>query len=141
MLKRMRRSASLLMALFAGHLSMVASGAVCVVPGMQQMNGAVQADGSGQMAGMSAMVMDVATAAVSDEQLAPAPDAASSDTAPCTAPVSGACVASMPCISALGADAGASIALPPAGQAGLQSLAVTVPASSGAAPDIPPPRA
>lgn len=140
MLTRLRRSAGLLLVLFAGHLSMVTGGAVCVVPGMQAMGDAVRSGGSGHIASMPKMVMDE-SATPGDDQAARASDAESSHQAPCSGPASATCVASMPCITAFGADPVASIALPRADKALVQQLAVLMPASSGSAPDLPPPRA
>ena len=51
MLPRLRRSAGLLLALFAGHLGMVTSGAVCTTRGMGTMSAPAP------MAGMAASAM------------------------------------------------------------------------------------
>lgn len=141
-LTHMRRSAGLLMALFASHLTMVAGGVVCVVPGMEPMAGAATADASSPMAampGMGGMTADNAAAAPTFDPMADA--GASTDEHPCSGPASGTCTAVMPCITALGAGQAAPIARPPTVHGRVRTVAVAMPASSAAAPDIPPPRA
>ena len=133
----MRRSAGLLLALFASHLTMVAGGVVCVVPGMEPMAGVVSADAPAHMASMPDMAgMTSANAAAN-----PMPDAgASTDMSPCSSPASGICTAAMPCITALGADHGEPIPVPPVMHGVVETVAILMPASSVSAPDIPPPR-
>ena len=144
-LTRMRRSAGLLMALFASHLTMVAGGVVCVVPGMQPMAGTASADASRPMAGMPGMPGMAGLTAenpTANLTLEPTTDAgASKDEVPCSGPASGSCTAAMPCITALGADQGAPVTQPPLLNGSVETVAVLMPASSGFAPDIPPPRA
>lgn len=141
-LTRMRRSAGLLLALFASHLTMVAGGVVCVVPGMQPMAGAVSSDASTAMAGMAGMGRTTTENAAATPTMDPMTDAgASTSESPCSSPASGTCTAAMPCISALGADQGEPIARSPVLHATVETVAVLMPASSVSAPDIPPPRA
>lgn len=138
---RMRRSAGLLLALFASHLMMVAGGVVCVVPGMQPMTASASADAS-PMTTMPGMGHTTAANVVAGPMVDAMTDAgASTDTTPCSGPASGACTAAMPCITALGADQGASIARPPVLHGVVETVAVLMPASSVSAPEIPPPRA
>lgn len=138
MLKRMRRSAGLLMALFVGHLSMVTGGAVCVVPGMQAMAETAGPAAQGAMAPMVGM-SEGATRATSPSAM-PA-DGTSSGQPPCSGPAPGSCMASMPCTTALGADAAVSLSAPPVQAAAAYTFAALMPASSGSAPELPPPRA
>ncbi|CAN5909503.1 hypothetical protein BH11GEM1_BH11GEM1_10290 [soil metagenome] len=139
MLTRMRRSAGLLLALFASHLTMVAGGVVCVVPGMQPMAGAISADASSPVA--SAMP-DMAGMTADNARANPVPDAgASTDQSPCSGPASGTCTAAMPCITAFGATQGAPLALPSVLHGAVETVAILMPASSVSAPEIPPPRA
>lgn len=128
------------MALFASHLTMVAGGVVCVVPGMQPM--AASADASGPMAAMPGMGGMTAVSASAAPTLDPTTDAgASTDDHPCSGPASETCTAAMPCVTALGADQEAPIARPSAVHCLVQTVAAVMPASSAAAPDIPPPKA
>ena len=136
----MRRSAGLLLVLFVSHLSMVAGGAVCVVPGMQPMAGVARSDALEQPGPMAGMAMLPVATAPSELAAIPA-SGPSSENTPCSGPASNSCAATMPCITALGADPDASIALPHTNDTRAQLLAVLMPASSGSAPDIPPPRA
>ena len=141
-LTRMRRSAGLLLALFASHLTMVAGGVVCVVPGMQAMAGAVSSDASTAMAGMAGMGRTTTEIAAATPTMDPMTDAgASTNESPCSSPASGTCTAAMPCISALGADPGVPLARSPVLHGTVETVAVLMPASSVSAPDIPPPRA
>ena len=126
------------MALFVGHLSMVAGGAVCVVPGMAPMPGNIAVvAASRSMPGMT-MTGAVTTHGATVTESA---DGSSSDQDPCSGPASGTCAATMPCVIALGADMPLTLASPAAPRLLAQSLTVHIPASSGAAPEIPPPRA
>jgi hypothetical protein len=137
----MRRSAGLLLALFAIHLPMVAGGVVCVVPGMPAMTGAATGDTPMPMGTMPGMAGTPAVIAVAAPASHPSTAAsASTGNSESSGPASRSCTAAMPCITALGADRAASIALPPVLHGIVQTLAVLVPASSASAPDIPPPR-
>ena len=142
---RMRRSAGLLLALFAIHLTMVAGGVVCVVPGMQPMTGAVSAEAStpvASMPGMPGMERSTAKLVAAAPTIDPMTDAgASTETTPCSGPASGACTAAMPCVTARGAAQGDPIARPPVLHGVAETVAVLMPASSVFAPEIPPPRA
>lgn len=137
MLSRLRRSAGLLAVLFAGHLTMVNSGAVCTTPGMAAMNGS-QAEQDAPMAGMASSMMSEggATAATTSSELA------SSDHAPCSAPAQGTCVTGTACVTALGAAPAGGFAASSASSASSAiALTVSMPVSLGSAPDLPPPRA
>ena len=126
------------MALFVGHLSMVAGGAVCVVPGMAPMSGNVASDAADRsMPGMTMTDAAKTHAATVTESA----DGSPSDQDPCSGPASGTCAATMPCVTALGADMSSTLASPAAPRQLAQSLTVRIPVSSGAAPEIPPPRA
>ena len=143
MMFRLRRSAGLLLALFAGHLTMVIGGSVCTTPGMSSMAGAPSAQGESMasMASMASMVTspgaDGATAEVTNQS-----DLVPSDHAPCSSPSPGSCIASMPCVTALGARSADELAgTVDASPTGALALTVDMPVSSGSAPDLPPPRA
>jgi hypothetical protein len=139
---RIRRSAGLLLVLFASHLTMVAGGVVCVVPGMQPMAGAVSADPPSPMAtmpGMGGMTAENVTAPGAADAMTNA--GASTDKSPCSGPASGTCSAAMPCVTALGADREESIARPSVLHGMVETVAALMPASSVSAPDIPPPKA
>lgn len=130
MLTSLRRSAGLLFVLFAGHLSMVAGGAVCTSSSMASMN----ESSAGQMAAMPGMGAETAAT--------PADDMATSDHPPCSSPSQGTCVASMTCVNALGAPQGDVLATASDAWSGaVIELTVTMPVAPGSAPDIPPPRA
>ena len=124
------------MALFVGHLSMVAGGAVCVVPGMAPMSGSIASHAADRS--MPGMTMANAT---HDATITGSADESPSDRDPCSGPASGTCAATMPCVTALGADMPRTLASPAAPRHMIQSLTVRIPVSSGAAPEIPPPRA
>ena len=65
----MRRFAGLLPALFTGHLSTVAVGAVCVVPGLVPMAaGMMEAEDDASMAAMTGRGRSLSPYAESDEQ-------------------------------------------------------------------------
>ena len=139
MLRRMRHSAGLLLALFVGHLSMVASGVVCVVPGMSRMSGAVAA---GAVADGSMPEMAMAHAGPkSGASVSDSSHGSSSGQTPCSGPASGTCAATMPCVTALGASPSLTLASAVVARVDVGSRAVRVPASSNSAPEIPPPRA
>ena len=137
MLSRLRRSAGLLAVLFAGHLTMVSSGAVCTTPGMAAMNES-QAKQEAPMAGMASSTMTEggSTGATTSSELA------SSDHAPCSVPAQGTCVTGTACVTALGAAPGEGFASSGMSSSnGAIALTVKMPVSSGSAPDLPPPRA
>jgi hypothetical protein len=139
---RIRRSAGLLLALFAGHLTLVAAGAVCVVPGMQAMAGQVSPDASGSMVsmpGMGGIRARNTTVAPTPHLITDAGTAA--DQHARTGSASATCSAAMSCITSLGADDGESIALSPLLHGAMETMDILMPASSVFAPDIPPPRA
>ena len=124
-----------MMAVFAGHLGLVSSGAVCVRPGMATMSAAVAtAPSSGDagsmrdMPGMPGMHNGV--------------DAPPADQGPCSGRETGQCLASMPCVTVLGSHAIATL-LPALGTSTGDdaSWAALMPASSSTAPELPPPRA
>ena len=141
MLKRMRRSADLLMVFFVGHLSMVTGGAVCVVPGMQAMAGTGGPAAHGVMAPMVGMSDGATRATRALSPSAMAANGTSSGQPPCSGPAPGSCLASMPCTTALGADATVSLSVPPVEASAAYTFAVLMPASSGSEPELPPPRA
>ncbi len=120
------------MAVFAGHLGLVSSGAVCVRPGMAMMSTAVANAPSGSdarsMRDMPGMREGV--------------DAPPAEQGPCSGPATGQCLASMACVTVLGSAAIATLL--PALATGLSENAawtVLMPASSSPAPELPPPRA
>ena len=130
MLTRLRRSAGMLLVLFGGHLTMVTEGVVCTTPGMGTMN-----PSQAQRAPMATMP---------DMDMAATPDAehASPEHAPCSSPTQTTCVAAMPCVTALGAPPAEGLAGSfTARGSGAAALAVTMPVTSGSAPELPPPRA
>ena len=130
MLTRLRRSAGMLLVLFGGHLTMVTEGVVCTTPGMAPMSPSVA-----QPASMAAMP-DMAIPATSDAERA------SPEHAPCSSPSQSTCVASMPCVTALGAPQAEGLVCPfTALPTCAIALAVTMPVTSGSAPELPPPRA
>ena len=135
----MRHSAGLLMALFFVHQSMVAGGAVCVVPGMAPLSGAVAA-GAVARGSMPEMTMGRADAK-GGASVGVSSHGSTSDQSPCSGPASGTCAATMPCVTALGASAPQTLASATLSRVDVRSQTVRAPTSSGAAPEIPPPRA
>lgn len=136
----MRHSAGLLMALFVGHLGMVAGGVLCVAPGMAPMSGSISSEAARAEVSMPGMAKGHAGTkhGATVTELA---DGSSSDQDPCSGPASGTCAATMPCVTALGVDVPLTLASPTGPRLLVQSLTVHIPVSSGAAPEIPPPRA
>lgn len=136
MLPRLRRSAGLLLILFVGHLSAVTGGAVCTTPGMAAMSAPPSAmDGAMADMGMSAAVQ--ASAAKAGGAKGPAIP----DHAPCSDASQGACIAGMPCVTALSAAVTESLGSPGMMVASeAMALTVTMPVTPGTAPDLPPPR-
>lgn len=137
------------MVVFSGHLGLVSSGAVCVLPGMAPMAdgvaaraGAAEPDSMAGMAGMASMTQrDDAAATPRDEGSSPS-DRTPAEQGPCSGPASGQCLASMPCVTALGSDVVATtLALSPTRRGDALTLSVRMPASSTVAPELPPPRA
>ena len=127
MLTRLRRSGALLMAVFAGHLGLVSSGAVCVRPGMATMSAAVATD-AGSIRDMPGMREGV--------------DAPPAEQGPCSGPATGQCLASMACVTVLGSDVIAALMPALATSTGENaSWAELMPASLSTAPELPPPRA
>lgn len=140
------------MVVFSGHLGLVSSGAVCVLPGMAPMADGVPAGagaaepgsmpGMAAMKGMAGMTERADAAASSHDQGSTPSDRAPAEQGPCSGPASGQCLASMPCVTALGSDVVATtLALPPTRRGDVLTLAVRMPASSTVAPPLPPPRA
>ena len=136
MLMRLRRSAALLLVLFVGHLSAVTGGAVCTTPGMAAMSTSSPA--------MEDSMPDMGSSATSlagARTTAGAKDPAAPDHAPCSDTSQGTCVTGMPCVTALNAAVTDALAAPgPAIASGAMALIVTMPVTSGTAPDLPPPR-
>ena len=120
------------MAVFAGHLGLVSSGAVCVRPGMATMSTAAatapSSDNAGSMRAMPGMRDGV--------------DVPQAEQGPCSKPTTGQCPASMACVTVLGSDTMATL-LPATGTSTGDdaSWAELMPASSSTAPEFPPPRA
>ena len=118
------------MAVFAGHLGLVSSGAVCVRPGMAMMSAAAanapsDARSMRDMPGMREGV-----------------DAPPAEQGPCSGPATGECVASMACVTVLGSNAIVTLLPALATRTGNDaSWTELMPASSGTAPELPPPRA
>ena len=134
MLPRLRRSAGLLLVLFTGHLGMVTSGAVCITPGMEAMSAASSAQ--------DATMADMAMSEAATEHAGASGELATSDHAPCSVPAQGTCVTGTACVIALGAARAEGFAASNlSSAAGAIALIVTMPITSGAAPDLPPPRA
>lgn len=116
-----------MMAVFAGHLGLVSSGAVCVRPGMATMSAAVATD-AGSIRDMPGMREGV--------------DAPPAEQGPCSGPATGQCLASMACVTVLGSDAIAALMPALATSTGENaSWAELMPASLSTAPELPPPRA
>ena len=137
MLTRVRRSAALLLILFVGHLSAVTGGVVCTTPGMAEMSASLPAM-EGSMADMEGSGPTLASARTADGAKSPA----APDHAPCSDTPQGACIAGMPCVIALSAAATDGLAAPGLAVASVAiALIVTMPVTSGTAPDLPPPRA
>lgn len=133
------------MVVFSGHLGLVSSGAVCALPGMAPMADAVAAGaGAGEpgMAGMARVTERADAAATPRDEGSSPSDRTPAEQGPCPGPASGQCLASMPCVTALGSNAVATtLAALATRRADVQSLAVRMPASSTVAPPLPPPRA
>ena len=67
---------------------------------------------------------------------------ATSDHAPCSSPLQGTCVAGVPCVTALGAAGAEGFATSGTlSESKAIALTVSMPVTSGSAPDLPPPRA
>ena len=120
------------MAVFAGHLGLVSSGAVCVRPGMTSMSatvaGAPSSDDAGSMRDMPGMREGA--------------DGAPAEQGPCSEPATGQCLASMACVTVLGTHAIATLMPTLATRTGDDAAwAELMPASSSTAPELPPPRA
>ena len=127
-----------MMAVFAGHLGLVSSGAVCVRPGMTSMSatvaGAPSSDDAGSMRDMNAM-LDM-------PGMRDGVDAPPAEEGPCSEPPTGQCLASMACVTVLGAEAIGTLIAALATRTGENALwAELMPASSSTAPELPPPRA
>ena len=121
------------MAVFAGHLGLVSSGAVCVRPGMATMSAAVTPD-AGSMPDMPDMP-DMR--GMREGVNAPPVEQGS-----CSGPATGQCLASMACVTVLGSGVIATLLPVLATRAGDHaSWAELMPASSSTAPELPPPRA
>lgn len=137
------------MVVFSGHLGLVSSGAVCVLPGMAPMAGGVSAGAGGAepgsmpgMASMAGMTERADAAAASRDEGSTPLDRTPAAQGPCSGPASGQCLASMPCVTALGsAVVATTLAATPIQRGEVLSLAVRMPASSTVAPELPPPRA
>lgn len=128
------------MALFVGHLSMVAGGAVCVVPGMAPMSGGIASEAPSFGSSMPGMAMRGA-GTKHGASVTESARGSTSDQAACSGPASGTCAATMPCVTALGADTPLTLASAATPRLQVLSQTVRIPASSGSAPEIPPPRA
>ncbi|MEO7858201.1 MAG: hypothetical protein ABIU76_14480 [Gemmatimonadaceae bacterium] len=121
-----------MMAVFAGHLGLVSSGAVCVRPGMSTMSAAVATAPSGGDAGSMRDMPGMREGV----------DAPPAEQGPCSGPATGQCLASMACVTVLGSDAIATQLPVLATRAGDDaSWTALMPASSSTAPELPPPRA
>lgn len=140
------------MVVFSGHLGLVSSGAVCVLPGMAPMADGVRARAGaaepGSMPGMAGMtsmagMTERADAAATARGEGSSPSHRTpAEQGPCSGPASGQCLASMPCVTALGsAVVATTLALSPTRRGDALTLAVRMPASSTVAPELPPPRA
>ncbi len=120
------------MAVFAGHLGLVSSGAVCVRPGMATMSTAVANAPSGGDAGSMRDMPGMREGV----------DAPPAEQGPCSGPATGECVASMACVTVLGSNAIVTLLPALATRTGNDaSWTELMPASSGTAPELPPPRA
>ena len=136
MLTRLRRSAGMLLVLFGGHLTMVTEGVVCTAPGMASMGGSLaQPESMATMPGMASSSMPEGLTTSGAEHASPEHE-------PCSNPSQTACVASMPCVIALGAPRAEGLVCPLfAPVLTVAALIVTMPATAGSAPELPPPRA
>ncbi len=136
MLTHLRRSAAVLLILFVGHLGVVIGGAVCTTPGMAATSASAPA-----MDGSMSDMRSPATTLIGARTTDGAKEPAAPGHAPCSDTSQGACVTGMPCVTALSAAATDDLAAPgPAVASGAMALIVTMPVTSGTAPDLPPPR-
>jgi len=142
MFSRMRHYASLLLTLFAVHLTMVAGDVMCSVADGEAVTGAASTGASTPVVAMADMLGMIAENAAAAAAIALVTGAGSlTDAHSCPAPASRICTAAMSCVTALGSDRVEPIARPSVLRVIVDTTVVLVPASSVSAPDIPPPRA